>query len=262
MYNKTKKYGWSRKMKERVSFFYYLALLSSLITIGCSAKNPPPLSVGVEPGFKETIENYYLQPGDNLDIKFFYNPELNENVTIRPDGKISLQLIDEIKAAGLTPAELDDLVTKAYSTELKENTVTVIVKEFGGQRIYVGGEVNSPQVLEVVGKVNALQAIFNAGGFKDNAKLSSVMIVSRGPENQPLVKKVDLKKALEGVLPENDYLLKPFDMIYVPKTNLAKSSEFMSHIYNFIPPRISVGFHYELHNEDSKTKVEQRQVVE
>ena len=239
-----------------------MVTLSLLCIIGCGGKNTAPLPIEPPPAYQEVTEDYYLQPGDNLDIKFFYNPELNENVTIRPDGKISLQLIEEIQAAGLTPAQLDELVTRAYSSELKQNKVTVILKEFGGQRIYVGGEVNSPQVLEVVGKVNALQAIFNAGGFKTDAKLSSVMIVSRGPENRPLVKKVDLKQALEGKLSEDNYLLKPFDMVYVPKTNLARADDFIKHIYNFIPPRIGVAFTYELHNEEQKTEVEQLQVVE
>ncbi len=250
-------------VKKYLSLTVYSIALGLMLPMGCGGgTNTAALPVEAVPVYQETAGDYYLQPGDNLDIKFFYNPELNENVTIRPDGKISLQLIEEVQAAGLTPAQLDDLLTKQYATQLKQATLTVIIKEFGGQRIYVGGEVNSPQVLEVVGRVNALQAIFNAGGFKDNAKMSSVMIVSRGPQNEALVKKVDLKKALNGNLPENDYLLKPFDMVYVPKTNLARADEFMKHIYNFIPPRISLGFHYELHNEDTKTKVEQRQVVD
>jgi len=228
-----------------------VAALSLISLSGCGGgKNTAALPVETVPVYQETAGDYYLQPGDNLDIKFFYNPELNENVTIRPDGKISLQLIEEVQAAGLTPAQLDDLLTKQYATQLKQATLTVIIKEFGGQRIYVGGEVNSPQVLEVVGRVNALQAIFNAGGFKDDAKLSSVMIVSRGPDNQPITRKVNLKKALEGALDENEYILKPFDMVYVPKTNLARADDFITHIYNFIPPGIGLGFQYELHSED------------
>ena len=239
-------------VKKHFSLTNCTVMLGLVCMMGCGGgKNTASVPVEAVPVYQETAGDYYLQPGDNLDIKFFYNPELNENVTIRPDGKISLQLIEEVQAAGLTPAQLDDLLTKQYATQLKQATLTVIIKEFGGQRIYVGGEVNSPQVLEVVGRVNALQAIFNAGGFKDNAKMSSVMIVSRGSENTPQVRKVDLKQALNGNLSENDYLLKPFDMVYVPKTNLARADEFMKHIYNFIPPRIGLNFQYELHSEDN-----------
>ena len=229
-------------------------LFSVIITlIGCGGgKNlstPPSQNTLV---YKGVMEDYYLQPGDNLEIKFFYNTELNESVIIRPDGKISLQLIDEIQAAGLTPSQLDKLLTKKYSSQLKQSVLTVILKSFGGQRIYVGGEVNSPQVLTVVGKVNALQAIFDAGGLRDDAKLSSVIIVSRAPDHRPFTRKVNLKKALNGKIAEDEYLLKPFDMVYVPKTNLAKADQFITHIYKFIPPRVGLSFQYELHNEPNK----------
>ncbi len=94
-----------------------------------------------------------------------------------------------------------------------------------------------------------LEAIFNAGGFKEDAKLSTVMIVSKSADNQPIARIVDLKKATKGELPESEYLLKPFDMVYVPKSKLAKASQFISHIYEFIPP-VGLGFTYELHSDD------------
>ena len=246
-------------MKKRLIILYYLILSFIITIIGCGGgKNisTPPAQNSLV--YKGVMEDYYLQPGDDLEIKFFYNPELNENVLIRPDGKISLQLIDEIQAAGLTPAQLDKLLTEKYSSQLKQSVLTVILKSFGGQRIYVGGEVNSPQVLTVVGKVNALQAIFDAGGLKNDAKLSSVIIVSRGADNRPFARKVNLKDALKGKIPEEDYLLKPFDMVYVPKTNLAKADQFITHIYKFIPPRVGLGFSYELHNEPNKTDDDDR----
>ena len=247
-------------MRKNISFFSYGVIIALFTPIGCGTKNQSPPPIKAPPVFKQVVENYYLQPGDNLDIKCFYNPELNENVTIRPDGKISLQLLDEIQAAGLTPAQLDKLLTENYSTHLKQAMVTVIVREFGGQRIYVGGEVYAPQVLEVQGRINALQAIFDAGGLKDDAKLSSVMIVSKGPDNQPVARKVNLQKALQGELPEEDYLLRPYDMVYVPQTSLAKSSRFITQIYSFIPRNVSFGFHYELHNEPTRVKTTTRVV--
>jgi len=226
--------------------------------MGCGGKSTLPPTIENPLITKGTVDTYYLQPGDNLDIKFFYNPELNENITIRPDGKISLQLIEEINAAGLTPSQLDEKITEAYSSQLAQSIVTVILKSFGGQKVYVGGEVHFPQVIEVMGRVNALQAIFDAGGFKDDAKLSSVMIVSKGSDNQPIARKVNMKDAIKGELPENEYLLKPFDMVYVPKTNLAKADQFITHLYKFIPPRVGISFLYELHNEPTDTDDDRR----
>ena len=93
----------------------YITTISLMCLMGCGGgENTTVLPVVAVPVYQETAGDYYLQPGDNLDIKFFYNPELNENVTVRPDGKISLQLIEEIRAAGLTPAQLDDLLTEQY----------------------------------------------------------------------------------------------------------------------------------------------------
>jgi protein involved in polysaccharide export with SLBB domain len=237
---------------------YKTLLLCSLLVFNClggcsntkTSAIPPSLSTTAS----DAAQKYILQPGDNVDIKFYYNPELNENVTIRPDGRISLQLIDEITAAGLTPAQLDDALTKAYAKQLKRPVVTVILRTFEGQKIYVGGEVKNPQVLNIPGKITALQAIINAGSFNKDAKLSSVIIMSRGPDNRPIVRKVDLKKALNGEATEDDYLLKPFDIVYVPKTELAQADEFMAHIYNFIPRNVYVGFSYELHKEPTKVE--------
>jgi len=99
--------------------------------------------------------------------------------------------------------------------------------------------------LYLEGKTNALEAIFNAGGFKEDAKLSTVIIVSKSADNQPIARIVDLKKATKGELPESEYILKPFDMVYVPKSKRAKASQFVSHIYELV----GLGFTYELHSD-------------
>ena len=236
----------------------YLILFAIIILAGCAGYNKTSVPTINPPVYKEGQVDYFFQPGDALDIKFLYNPELNENVIIRPDGKISLQMIDETRAAGLTPAQLNEALTKAYSSQLKQPRITVIVKSFGGQRIYVGGEVNTPRTLTVNGKIDALQAIMDAGGFKPDAKPSSVMIISKDKENRPVARKVDLKKVLKGAPSTEDFTLRPFDVVFVPKTELATADEFMTHIYNFIPRNIYFGFNYDVHSEfdDNNNDVE------
>ena len=192
-----------------------------------------------------TTEDYYLRAGDVLDIKFFITPDLNETVTIRPDGKISLQLIDDVKAEGLTCLELDKILTKQYGKQLNNATLTVLVRDSEGQRIYVAGELYSPGEIKMTGKLNALDAIFSSGGFKDDAKISEVVIISRGPENRPVARQVNLKEALKGKILEDEYLLRPFDLVYIPKTRLSKIHDFSNHIWGIIPPRIWRGFVYE-----------------
>jgi len=192
-----------------------------------------------------TTDDYYLRTDDILEIKFFTTPELDETVTIRPDGKISLQLIDDVKAEGLTCLELDKTLTKQYGKQLNNATLTVLVRDSIGQRIYVAGEVYRPGEIKMTGKLNALDAIFSSGGFKDDAKISEVVIISRGPENRPVARQVNLKKALKGKMLEDEYLLRPFDLVYIPKTRLRKINDFTAHIWSIIPPRIWRGFVYE-----------------
>lgn len=185
--------------------------------------------------------NYYLQPGDKIDIKFFYDPELNETVTIRPDGKISLQLVEEIKAAGLTPAELDKIITERYGQELRRPEVAVIVRSFGGQRVYVGGEVKSPKTITLTGDLTVMESIIDAGGLKDTAKKEQVMLIRRGPDHKPLLYQIDLKKLLAGT--QKDIKLQPFDIVFVPKSKIDNINEWVNkYIRLMIPIPLSVGY--------------------
>ena len=233
--------------KKRIILKYLIALGSILLT-GCAGNTPlaesttPVNNVGA-------LEEYYLQPGDSLEIIFYNTPDLNREVTIRPDGKLSLPPLDEFLVAGLTPNQLENTLTQKYKDELKQPVINVMLNGFQGQRVYVGGEVKLPNMLYLTGKTNALQAIFNTGGFTDYAERSTVVIVSRDEKNQPIAKIVDLKKALRGELPESEYLLKPFDMVYVPRTKLATASRFALRLWEFIPPRIGLNFSYVLESD-------------
>ena len=107
--------------------FLAAIFVACAVFFGCATNEPMQTTMPVTqvPPQPQPLAQYIIQPGDQLDIKFFYNPELNESVTVRPDGKISLQLVDEVQAAGLEPAELDAKLTEAYSQELKKPMVTV-----------------------------------------------------------------------------------------------------------------------------------------
>lgn len=202
----------------------------------------------------EDIPEYRIYPGDQLDIKFFYNPELNESVVVRPDGKISLQLVNEIQAAGLTPSELDAVLTRAYTQELRRPVVTVIVKSFTGQRVYVGGEVGTPGltlgVVPLVPGMTALQAVINAGGFRETARPGAVIVIRKGPDNRPVPIRVDLDPSLDGDSAEGDIRLEPSDIVYVPKTWIAKANQFVNQYVErlllYRGATLGLGFSYEL----------------
>ena len=131
-------------IKKRIILKYLIALGGILLT-GCAGNTPLLTAESTTPvNNVGALEEYYLQPGDTLDIIFYNTPELNREVTIRPDGKLSLPPLDEFLVAGLTPNQLEKILTQKYKDELKQPVINVMLKGFQGQRVYVGGEVKLP----------------------------------------------------------------------------------------------------------------------
>ncbi len=247
------------KRRERIWFLVtrvtVLAVLAAFL-VGCGAHRATLNKEAEAVSQYSTIQKppeYRIQAGDQLDIKFFFNPELNETVFVRPDGKISLQLIDDVQAAGLKPSDLDDVLTQKYSQELRKPVITVIVRSFTGQRVYVGGEVGEPGLVNLTAGMTALQAVINAGGFRETAKPSGVIVIRKGEDNRPVPIRVDLKTAIDGEVPTEDFQLHPYDIVYVPKTWIAKANKFVNQYIErlFLYRGASLGFSYELHSADN-----------
>jgi polysaccharide export outer membrane protein len=204
-----------------------LALLLTLVLMGCSS----PQSLGPQ-GMQgamagEPIADYRLRPGDEIEVKFFYHPDLNEKVMVGPDGKIYLQLVDGVLAAGLTSAQLDELLTREYAKHLENYSVSVMVREYSGLRVFVGGEVHAPGFVSLKGNMTALQSVFAVQGFKETAKPESVVLVRKGPDNRPTARVIDLASVMTGEQIENDIYLMPSDIVYVPKTWIAEAGTFV-----------------------------------
>lgn len=171
---------------------------------------------------------YLIRSGDDLDIKLFYTQELNEQVTVRPDGFISLQLIDEVKAAGLTPKQLDEQLTQKYSAYLKDPAISVIVRSFKGFRAYVGGEVAVPQVVPLEGGMSVMQAIYRAGGTLSSADMASIVLIRRGDRGQPMPFHLDLSdEAIAAGRPDSQVALTPADVIYIPRSPIANANRWV-----------------------------------
>ncbi len=221
-----------------------------LILMGCASMTSLNLSdsqasrLTTESGI-ESNKDYILHTGDALEINFFYNPELNQTVMIRPDGKISLYLVGELLAAELPPSELNEVIIEKYREILKRPGVTVNVKKSEERKVYVGGEVMIPAMIPFTRGVTALGAIFSVGGFKETASKKSIIIISKGPVNLPIARSVDLGKVISGKAPEGDILLQPFDIVYVPKTFIAEVNKVVEqYITKLIPGTLSAGFSY------------------
>jgi protein involved in polysaccharide export with SLBB domain len=226
------------------AFLLMVLFLGMLILVSCTVvKNPSPLENSQARIYPVTVPDYRMQAGDQLDIKFFYNPELNESITIRPDGRISLQLANEIMASGLTPAELTKLLKEKYSTELNNPEVTIIVRTFSSQKVYVDGEVTKPGMVPLTSTMTVLQAVAEAGGAKDTAKTSEVVIMRRISENKFDVYAVNVNKVRDGTDMSQDLVLMPFDIVYVPRTLIANLDIFVDqYLRKLIPFNTDVSY--------------------
>ena len=213
-------------------------LLMAFVSVSCSARNtafktPAELSLMSRPN-----QEYRLHVGDEIELKFYLSPELNQEVIVRPDGRISLQLIDDVAAVGLTPLELDRVVTDGYRTELRDPQITVILKKLAA-KVYVGGEVRQPRFVAYSGSLTVLQAVFEAGGFSDTAEPSSVILLRRLNDDKGIAAKLDLTKVMSAEA--EDIALLPSDTIFIPKSTIAEVNLFVEqYITKLIPIPFSV----------------------
>lgn len=239
------------KFRKGINVFLFLAFVSSITA--CASQNQtiqnavPAASISQRTNTEE-LPPYIIQPGDQMDIRFFFNPELNDTVLVRPDGKISLQLIDEIQASGKTPAELDKALTGLYSKELRKPVITVILRSFQAQNAFVGGEVTQQGLINLSPGTTALQAVIQSGGFLATAKPQETIIIRKGADNRPIPIRINLASAMQGQTDTANFLLQPSDIVYVPKSGIAKANQFVNQYIErlFLFRGISFGFTHEV----------------
>jgi polysaccharide export outer membrane protein len=210
----------------------------------------PPAPLEPEPAAMSTtaLPAYRIQIGDVLEVRLLLNPELNEEVTVRPDGHISTTAVPDALAYGRTPAELADSLRAVYAHDLQNPRLTVEVKSFAPTRVYVGGEVNTPGEFITVGPTLTLsQAIARAGGTKLSSDDTSVFVIRRGPNDKPEFLSTKWKALRQGRDANADIRLAPYDVVYVPKMGIAEVYQFYNqYIGQFANPNF--GFSYLLNN--------------
>ncbi|HSG28238.1 MAG TPA: polysaccharide biosynthesis/export family protein [Candidatus Krumholzibacterium sp.] len=157
---------------------------------------------------------YRLGPEDVLRISVWGNKDLTLDLVVRPDGKISVPLIQDIQAEGLTAAELADLIKQRLLGFIKEPHVTVVVLQVNSAKFYVVGEVKKPGTYFLRGYVSVLQALAMAQGFTEFASLRSIRIVRNNGGTQE-VRVVSFYDIIDGG-GEVNYLIRPGDTIVVP----------------------------------------------
>ena len=189
------------------------------------------------PQLHQRYPRYRLQANDVLDLTFRYTPEFNQEVMVQPDGYIQARgLANDVHAQGMTVAELTDALQKSYAAILHDPVIGVLLKDFDKPYFIAGGFVGKPGKYDLRGTTTATQAIAMAGGFADGAKNSQVVLFRRYSDEWVETKTLNLKDILKGKKLNEDTILQPGDMLYVPKSTFAKIDRFL--------PRSSMGAYF------------------
>lgn len=221
----------------------FIAIMMVVIGSGCGplVKNPAPLT-SISSQASAPVQEYRIKVGDEMDIKFFYNSELNEHLSVRPDGRISLQLIGEVPAVGLTPAELTASLKNQYADQLSKPEVTVIVKTFSQEKVFVDGEVNQPGLRDIHGTTTLRQCIALSGGLKDTARIKEIIVIRQRPHEKPIITVANLEKVNDGTDFSQDITLMPYDIVYVPKSPVANMNRWVEQYIQKMMPVTGASF--------------------
>jgi polysaccharide export outer membrane protein len=158
-------------------------------------------------------DQYRIGPEDTLEISVWKNQDLSRTVVVRPDGRISLPLLNDLQAAGLTPLQLRDVLIKGYSAYQPEPEVAVIVHEIHSIKISIVGGVKTPGRYELKSQATVLEGLALAGGFTDFAKRDQIVVLRRGPRT---TLRIPFNYSRAANSEEENFFLQANDIIVVP----------------------------------------------
>ncbi len=165
--------------------------------------------------FRIWAKDYKIGPEDVIEVGVWKEPDLSRTVIVRPDGKISLPLIGDVQAKGLTPIQLRDEIQKKFKAFLSNPVVFIILTEVNSPKIYILGKVKSPGMYPLKSDLTLLQAIALAGGFAEWAKKDKVIILRKEKEKDVRLV-INIEKLIKKRGEEKDVELKNGDRIIIP----------------------------------------------
>jgi polysaccharide export outer membrane protein len=196
-------------------FFAWALLVTAVWAQGPDKNNSVSAGKTTEPAATPSVDaDYRIGPQDVVRIDVWKEPDISRTIPVRPDGKISVPLLNDVQASGLTAMQLAVSLRDGLSKYLNNPQVTVTVTEINSRRIYLTGEVTRPGALPLLPNMTVLQAL-SSGGFTQFAKLKSIYVMRT--ENGKQVKHpFNYKEVVKGNLAEQNILLQPGDVIVVP----------------------------------------------
>lgn len=183
---------------------------------------------------------YMLYPGDEIEVATPTAPELTRTVKVGPDGRIALPLIGQVMAADRTLFELENNVSGAFASQLVRPMVEVTLKQAGPMKVWVTGEVRNPNVYDMPGDIDALQAVIMAGGYLPSARSGKVAVIRRGPGGRRMMRSIDLRERRGEVV-----ALRRGDVIFVPRSTLGELANFFTQVKAALP----IGFNYTINGQ-------------
>ena len=208
------------KLKNRVLAGGLLCFMTLTAAAGQSnskqGKEPKP----AEPADAKSLaagneESYIIGPEDVLTVNVWKEPELTRTLPVRNDGKISMPLLNDVQAAGLTPMQLGTLITERLRKFVADPQVTVIINAINSRKFYITGEMSRTGAYPLAPDMTVMQAIASAGGFTQFANQSKIYVL-RSENGKKVKHPFNYKEVLKGNNPGQDILLKPGDIIVVP----------------------------------------------
>jgi polysaccharide biosynthesis/export protein len=164
----------------------------------------------------KVLDPYVIGTDDVLSIVFWKDKELSSEVTVRPDGMVTLPLLNDIKAEGRTPEELRDALKTAAETFVEDPIPTVIVKEIKSRRVFITGQVEKPGPYALTSETTVLQLIAMAGGMREFAEGEKITILRKSPSGGTIVLPFNYKDVLKRRNLDQNVQLKPGDTVVVP----------------------------------------------
>ena len=202
-----------------------------------SATNAPPETGGDRPQLHQRNPRYRIESGDIMELSFRYTPEFDQEVTVQPDGFVQLKGIqNDVHIQGLTVPEVIESLKKAYANVLHDPVISVVLRDFEKPYFIASGQVGKPGKYDLRGTTTATQAVAIAGGFSDFSKNTQVLLFRHYSDDLVEVKVLNLNRVLKDKKYAEDMQLQPGDMLFVPKTFMAKIDRFL--------PRSSLGTYF------------------
>ncbi|MGB7554290.1 MAG: polysaccharide biosynthesis/export family protein [Candidatus Korobacteraceae bacterium] len=171
---------------------------------------PAPRVANVRP------DTYIIGSDDVLTVNVWKEPEMSKTVPVRPDGMISLPLLGEIKARGLTPVQLEDQISDLMKKIMSDPQVTVIVNQVNSLNFNIVGQVMKPGYFPLTRPLTVLDAIALCGGFRDFAKQKKIYVLRKTPDGKEERLKFNYKQVIKGQNMAQNIQLQPHDTVVVP----------------------------------------------